>query len=244
MTVSASPADRVAHRMRPPGERGRPSRARMLLGGLGLLLLLAVAAWVLLGSSLLGVADVQVQGIHRVGRAAVIDAAGIERGTPLARVDTAAVAAKIGRIPAVSSVEVRRNWPRSVMVVIHERVPAAVRERGEGFVLVDRTGVVFDSVAVRPKHLPLVSAPVGAGAPALRAALDALDDVPLSIRGQVRSVLAASAEDVTFQLTRGRKVVWGDPTLGRRKGLVLAVLLTRKASIYDVSVPDTPTTRN
>jgi LacI family transcriptional regulator len=111
------------------------------------------------------------------------------------------------------------------------------------FVLVDRTGVVFDSVAVRPKHLPLVSAPVGAGAPALRAALDALDDVPLSVRGQVRSVLAASADEVTFQLTHGRSVVWGDATFGRRKGLVLAVLLTRKASIYDVSVPDAPTTR-
>jgi cell division protein FtsQ len=234
----------VNTRLAPWVRRHRVSRATVLLCLLGSLVVLGFGAWVLLGSSLLGVADVQVLGMHRVGRSEIIAAAGIRRGTPLARLDTAAVAAKVGRIPAVGNVEVRRDWPRSVTVVVHERVPAAVRERGEGFVLVDRTGVVFDQVTVRPKHLPLVSAPVGAGPPALRAALDALDDVPISVRGQVRSVLAASAEEVTLQLTHGRTVVWGDPGFGKRKGLVLAVLLTRKASIYDVSVPDAPTTRN
>jgi cell division protein FtsQ len=197
---------------------------------------------VLLASSLLGVADVHVQGNSRVGQAEVVTSAAISPGTPLARLDRAAIAAKVGRIPAVQSVEVRRDWPRSVTIVVHERVPAAVRQRGEGFVLVDRTGVVFDELSSRPKHLPLVSAPVGAGAPALRAALDALDDVPASIRGQVRSVFAASAEEITLELTRGRAVVWGDPSLGTRKGQVLAVLLTRKAHTYDVSVPDAPTT--
>ena len=243
MTVHGSLAGRRTEGLRLPGDQRRPSRARVLLGLLGAFVVLGAGAWVVLGSSLLGVAHVQVQGIHRVGRAAVVAAAGIDPGTPLARLDAASIAARIGRIPAVGSVEVRRDWPRGVTVVVHERVPAAVRQRGEHFVLVDRTGVVFDSVAVRPKHLPLVSAPVVAGAPALRAALDALDDVPLSVRGQVRSVLAASADEVTLQLTHGRSVVWGDATFGRRKGLVLAVLLTRKASIYDVSVPDAPTTR-
>lgn len=206
-------------------------------------MMLGLAAWVLLGSSVFGVVDVQVQGIHRVGRAEVVAAAGIDRGTPLARVNAAAVAAKVGRIPAVGTVEVLRDWPRSLTLVVHERVPAAVRERGTGFVLVDRTGVVFGQVDARPKRLPLVSAPVSAGAPALRAALDALDAVPLTIRGQVRSVRAASPDEVTLQLTRGRTVVWGDPGFGKRKGLVLAVLLTRKASVYDVSVPGAPTTR-
>jgi cell division protein FtsQ len=235
----------VAGRVRLPPFLRRPrlSRATVALVVLGSLVVLGVSAWVLLGSSLLGVADVQVQGTHRVGRAEVVDAAAVTRGTPLARVDTAAVAARVGRLAAVGSVEVRRNWPRALTVLVHERVPAAVRERGEGFVLVDRTGVAFGAVSSRPKRLPLVSAPVSAGAPALRAALDALDDVPPSVRGQVRAVLAASAEEVTLQLTRGRTVVWGDPGLGKRKGLVLAVLLTRKANVYDVSVPDAPTTR-
>ena len=226
-----------------PAGRPRLSRPTVVFLLLGTVLLAAAGAWVLLFSSLFGVAHVQVLGVDRVYRTQVIDRAGIARGTPLARLNTGEVAARIERIPAVRSVEVRRDWPRGVTVVIHERVPAAVRERGTGFVLVDRTGVVFGEVPDRPRDLPLVSAPVSAGAPALRAALDALDAVPPAIRGQVRSVRAASVDEVTLQLTRGRTVVWGDPGLGRRKGEVLAVLLTRKAKVYDVSVPDAPTTR-
>jgi cell division protein FtsQ len=239
MSVSQTFSGRFAHRVR----RRRLSRAKVALGVLGMAVLVGVGAWVVLASSLFGVANVQVQGLGRVQRAEILRTAAISPGTPLARLDTAAVAARVGRIPAVGSVEVVRDWPRSVTVVVHERTPAAVRERGTGFEVVDRTGVVFDEVSVRPKRLPLVSAPVSAGPPALRAALDALDAVPLSVRDQVRSVRAADAEEVTLQLTRGRTVVWGDPGLGQRKGAVLAVLLSRKARIYDVSVPDAPTTR-
>jgi cell division protein FtsQ len=243
MTAPVSLADRVGQRLRQPGERRRPSRVTVVLVALGAAVALGLAAWLLLVSSLFGVANVQVQGVSRVAETDVVDAANIAAGTPLARLDTAAVAARVARIPAVGSVDVVRDWPRGVTIVIHERVPAAVRERGSGFVLVDRTGVVFDQVATRPKHLPLVSAPVSAGAPALRAALDVLDAVPSSIRGDVRSVRAASPDEVTVQLTHHRTVVWGDTRLGSRKGAVLAVLLKRKAAVYDVSVPDAPTTR-
>jgi cell division protein FtsQ len=239
VTVTSSFGGRFEHRVR----RRRLSRLAVLLGVLATMAALALGAWLVLGSSLLGVADVQVQGAHRVGSTEVLDRAAIAKGTPLARLDTAAIATNVGRIAAVRSVEVRRDWPRSVTVVVHERVPAAVRPRGTGFVLVDRTGVVFGEVARRPRDLPLVSAPVAAGAPALRAALDALDDVPPGIRDQVRTVRAADAEEVTLQLTRGRTVIWGDPARGSRKGAVLAVLLSRKARIYDVSAPDAPTTR-
>jgi len=243
MTAPVSLADRVGQRLRQPGERRRPSRVTVVLVALGAAVVLGLVAWLLFVSSLFGVANVQVQGVSRVAETDVVDAANIAAGTPLARLDTAAVAARVARIPAVGSVDVVRDWPRGVTIVIHERVPAAVRERGSGFVLVDRTGVVFDQVATRPKHLPLVSAPVSAGAPALRAALDVLDAVPSSIRGEVRSVRAASPDEVTVQLTHHRTVVWGDTGLGSRKGAVLAVLLTRKAAVYDVSVPDAPTTR-
>jgi len=243
MTAPVSLADRVGQRLRQPGERRRPSRVTVVLVALGAAVVLGLVAWLLFVSSLFGVANVQVQGVSRVAETDVVDAANIAAGTPLARLDTAAVAARVARIPAVGSVDVVRDWPRGVTIVIHERVPAAVRERGSGFVLVDRTGVVFDQVATRPKRLPLVSAPVSAGAPALRAALDVLDAVPSSIRGEVRSVRAASPDEVTVQLTHHRTVVWGDTGLASRKGAVLAVLLKRKAAVYDVSVPDAPTTR-
>jgi cell division protein FtsQ len=241
--VTTNLADRMTVRLRERGRRHRPSRITVVLMVLGAGLVLGFAGWLLFFSSVFGVAHVQVQGNTQAGQADIVAAAKIPRGTPLARLNTAAVAARVESIPAVAGVDVRRDWPRGVTIVVRERVAAAVRERGTGFVLVDRTGVVFDQVDKRPKQLPLVSAPVSAGPPALRAALDALDAVPVAIRDEVRSVRAASTEEVTLQLTRGRTVIWGDTGLGARKGAVLAVLLTRKADVYDVSVPDAPTTR-
>ena len=89
----------------------------------------------------------------------------------------------------------------------------------------------------------MVSAPVDAGPPALRAALDVLEALPAAVRGSVRQVRAASAEEVVVQLSKGRTVRWGSPDRGARKAAVLAVLVTRKAHVYDVSAPDAPTTR-
>jgi cell division protein FtsQ len=38
-------------------------------------------------------------------------------------------------------------------------------------------------------------------------------------------------------------VLWGSVDRGARKAAVLAVLVTRRAAVYDVSAPDAPTTR-
>ena len=70
-----------------------------------------------------------------------------------------------------------------------------------------------------------------------------LDALPAEVRRQVREVRAAGLESVTLRLSRGRSVMWGSTERGDRKADVLAVLLSRKASVYDVSAPDTPTTR-
>jgi cell division protein FtsQ len=241
MSVSTKSAQVFAERVR----HRRWSGLRVLLVLLGLALLLVLAGWVLLRSSLFGVRHVAVDssGARRVSAAQVRDAAGIVSGTPLLRLDSAAVIHRVEQIPAVRSASVRRDWPRGVVITVTERTPAAVRVRGDGFVLVDRSGVAFADVPRRPRDLPLVTAPIGATASAVRAALDVLDSVPPSVRDQVRTVRATSTEDVRLELTRGRTVIWGSTERGDRKGAVLAVLLARKATVYDVSAPDAPTTR-
>lgn len=239
MTVSASSAGLFSRRVR----ARRWSRLRTFLVVLMLVALAGAAGWVFLGTSLFGVSSVQVAGTDRVTPAQVLGEAAIDKGTSLARLDTAAVAARVARLPAVRQVDVQRSWPRSVAIVVHERVPAAVRVRGPGFVLVDRSGVAFAQVAHRPRDLPLVTAPIGAGASAMRAALDVLDSVPAPVRDEVRTVRAATPDDVRLSLTKGRTVLWGTTERGARKGSVLVVLLSRKATVYDVSAPDAPTTR-
>ena len=239
MTTTTTPLEpRLAAR----GRARRRTRLTITLSVLALLVLLGVAGWLLLGTSVFGVRDVQVTGTSRLDPAEVRSVAAVQAGAPLATLDTAAVVDRLAKLPVVRAVEVQRRWPHTVAIVVHERTPAAVQQRGPAFVLVDRTGVVFDEVAKRPRGLPLVSAPVDAGAPALKAALDVLDALPAAVSGQVRQVRAAGPEDVQVQLSRGRTVEWGSTERGARKAAVLAVLLTRKASVYDVSAPDAPTT--
>jgi cell division protein FtsQ len=202
-----------------------------------------VAGWLLLGTGVLGVRDVRVTGTSLLDPAEIRSVAAIRAGAPLATLDTGSVAARLARLPAVRAVEVTRHWPRTVEIRVHERQAAAVQARGPAYVLVDRTGVAFAPVDRRPAGLPLVSAPVDAGAPALRAALDVLEQLPAAVRDEVRQVRAASREDVEILLSHRRTVLWGSVDRGARKAAVLAVLVTRNAAIYDVSAPDAPTTR-
>lgn len=239
MTVSTSLPVRAA-------ERGRARRRSRLVVVLTVLLLVGLGVgtgWLVLGSGALGVETVRVTGVSRLLPEQVVARAAIEPGTPLARLDTEAVVRRLSGLAPVRNVEVVRDWPRTVRIEVSERVPAAVQARGSSWVLVDRSGVAFDTVHRRPAGLPRVSAPVHEGAPALRATLDVLDALPAEVRRQVREVRAAGLESVTLRLSRGRSVMWGSTERGDRKAAVLAVLLSRKASVYDVSAPDTPTTR-
>jgi len=218
-------------------------RARL---GVALLLVLTLAAgtgWVALRSSALGVDSVRVSGVSRLTADEVRSAAAIPAGTPLVRLDTAAVARRLSRLTAVRGVEVRRDWPGTVIIAVRERTPVAARVVGTSFALVDAEGVAFATRDRRPNRLPLVSAPVADGPAALRAAVHALTALPPTVREDVRQVRAATVEQVSILLSRGRLVVWGSIERAQRKAAVLAVLLTRKASVYDVSAPDTPTTR-
>jgi len=239
VSLSTSLPDRAAER----GRARRRTRLRVAAGAVVVGGLLAAAGWLVLGSGALGVERVRVTGVDRLAVGEVAARADIAPGTPLARLDTGAVARRLTTLAAVRDVEVLRRWPRTVEIAVRERVPAAVQPAGSDWVLVDRTGVAFATEARRPAGLPVVTAATREGRRGLRAGLDVVDALPPSVRQKVRTVHVASAEEVTLRLSRGRTVVWGSPERGERKAAVLAVLLGRKASVYDVSAPDTPTTR-
>ena len=100
MTASATSGRFVARRV----SARRWSRLRVVVV-LGLLLaLVGAAGWVMLGSPLLSVRSVQVAGASRVTPAEVLAVADVAPATPLARVDTDAVARRVGALVAVRSV--------------------------------------------------------------------------------------------------------------------------------------------
>ena len=235
--------------LRPRRRSRRPaSRRRRLLIALAVAVVVGgAAAWVLLGSSLLAVRTVEVDGASGLSEEQVVDVAGIAQGTPLVRVDTDAAAARVAELPQVSAVEVTRGWPGTVVVTVVERVPVAVVTVRGTRSLVDAGGTVFDTITgpTPAGVVPLDVPDPGPDDRATGAALGALTALPGDVREQVTGVAARSADDVTLTLTDGRTVLWGSSARTDRKAEVLDALLTQidagtlePAQTLDVSTPD------
>jgi cell division protein FtsQ len=217
---------------------------RVAFFALALAGLAGFAAWALFGSQLLAVRSVVVSGTHLVPASEVLAIAGVEPGTPLIRLNTGQVAARVDTIRQVRSAQVTRSWPDRVVIVVQERTPAlAVPAPGGGFDLVDGTGVIVLWAAARPGDLPLypATAPVTLlrGDPDLGAAAAVLGELPARIRRSVESVTAPSPDQVTLQLAGGITVVWGGTGQVAAKSEELSVLMRTHSQYYDVSAPGT-----
>ncbi|HTS98446.1 MAG TPA: FtsQ-type POTRA domain-containing protein [Streptosporangiaceae bacterium] len=227
-----------------PGQSGGPWKAAFF--AVAAVAIVAAAAWALLGSSVLVVRSVTVTGTAggaAVTRAEVLRAAGVALGTPLVRVNTAAVARRVESITQVQSAQVTRDWPDSVVIAIRERTPALAVATAGGFALVDRFGVMVSEVAARPPGLVLLAGVANPaalrGSPAVRAAVTVLGQLPPQIRDRVLAVSAPSAETVTLDLRGGVTVLWGGTDRPAAKAAELAILMRTRASSYDLSNPGT-----
>ena len=226
------------------------ARSRRWLAVLLLVSVLGIAggvAWALLGSRFFSVRSVVVTGTHLVQESEVLAVADVEPGTPLIRVNTARIAARVLTIRQVRSVRVSTSWPDRVVIAVQERTSAlAVALPGGGFDLIDADGVVVRSAATRPRGLPLYSTTAAVsslpGNPDVGAAAAVLGELPASLRSSVSSVTAPSPDQVTLQLRSGVTILWGGADDAAAKAEELAVLMPTHAHYYDVSSPTTAVT--
>jgi len=271
---ASGPRARVAQRApggRDAGEpvpRGRQARSggrrKAVFFTLTAAAIVAAAAWALLGSRLLVARSVRVTGAPQAQQAEVLRAAAIAPGTPLIRIDPAAVARRVERIAQIQSAEVSRDWPGTVVIAVRERTPALAVPAGGGCALVDRFGVVVSHVARCPPGMVLLgSAPADLaaqsgksavrqgppadlaalrGSAAVGAAVTVLHELPPSIRRLVRAVSAPSAGAVTLDLPDGVRVLWGGTGRPAAKAAELAILMRAKASFYNLSDAGTAVT--
>ncbi len=210
----------------------------------GVLVVAVAAGWLVYGTSVLGVTRLRVVGTHVVADSQVRDAADVAPGTPLARVDAAAVARRVARLPAVAHVHVERAWPGTLVISVTERMPVAAVAGGSGWGLLDGTGVLYEAVRAKPAGLPQVrlSSP-GPGDPATRAALRVLATLQPELRARLTMLLAPSPTEISLVLTGGRTVVWGDAEDSAKKARAAAYLLGKPGTVIDVSAPDVAVVR-
>lgn len=240
--VRAHP-DAVPHSVRRFMRRARQRRIRATRPWaiLAVVVVLAgLAGWVTYGTSLVGVREVRVTGVDILTAGQVRQTADIRDGTPLARVDLAAVRERVSRLAPVEQVTVRRDWPHAIVVQVTERTPVAVVPQEKKFLLVDRTGVGFHTVASRPRGLATMVVDTPADLPAAARVLDALTP---RLRAELVSITVDGPARIRLKLTGGREVIWGDATQSDRKAKVATALLARDGETYDVSAPDVVTIR-
>lgn len=223
--------------------------------------------WVVYGSGVFAATAVEVTGAHRLSKAQVASAAQVSMGTPLARVDVDAVAARVGQLSQVAGVTVHRAWPHTVRVEVQERVPVAAVHRQGRWWLVDRTAVVVATRQQRPDGLPRLAVDrPQPDDPTARTALAVIDSLDGSLREDLRKVSASSPDGVRLRVVvgsgekgergsahrhagnaRGAKftVVWGNADRADKKARVLRALREAKphADVYDVSTPGVATVR-
>lgn len=217
----------------------------------GLVLALgAVAVWAVLGSTLLALHQVKVTGagasqVARVGPAQVRHVIGVQEGTPLARVDLDEVESRVERLPGVASATASRDWPSSLWVDVIEREPVAVIDVDGTWQAVDATGTVFGAYDQAPAGMPELL-PGEVDPAQLRSTLaeagSVLGALEPSLSARVDSVEMTSPDDIELVLTSGERVRWGNAQDSARKAEVLMVLLRIPAAVYDVTVPELPTT--
>jgi cell division protein FtsQ len=209
---------------------------------LAMLVTVLGVGYLVIFTSTFGARSVNVAGARTIPADAVRAAAAIEPGTPLVRLDTDAVAARVGKLPKVFSVQVSRSFPSTVEITIVERTPVAIVSSATNVHLVDGTGLDYEVVKQAPPGLPeLVVATVKPDDPSTRAAVSVLGAIPQQLRAQVASVTAKTPGSVQLVLADERMVKWGSAENSQRKAAVLAPLLTRPGKIYDVATPEFPT---
>lgn len=207
---------------------------------------LALLGWGLWSGPLLAVRSVQVDGASTMPAELVREAAGIQDGRSLLRVDVDAARGAVAELPQVESVTVTRGWPSRVVITLVERTPLAVVGEAGRRSLVDERGVLFDSVTGEAPAgvVPLSVRDPGPDDEATLAALAAIAALPEAVREQVAEVSAPDADAIVLTLDDGTVVRWGGADESGTKAETLAALLAtfaegtlEPAAEVDLSVP-------
>lgn len=226
-------------------------RTRWIRAGIGALVAVVLLGlgWVVCFSDVFAVRSVQVAGVARLDPAQVERVAQVPHGGSLALLDTAPIAARIRTLAPVADVDVSRKFPNTVRISITERTPVVVLSSPAGRRLVDADGVAYAPAGEGAENRYLVVRTTNPELPAadVKQILAMLAALPEQLRAEVDEVEADLVQDMTVLLKDKRQVVWGGPEQPEFKTRVLDVLLrdkkTRGSKIFDVSVPEAPTTR-
>ena len=222
--------------------RSRRRRKALVFIALALVLaLLGVSVWGVYYSSALVTKKVNVIGIHKLTRTQVSLAAQVPLGVPLARQDLEAITERTTTLPVIESAAITRDWPSTITITVVERRPVLAVRQSSGYVVVDKSGVAYQTQPVLPPEVVLAEVNPG-DTPLLSEMATVAAALPLKLRGKVDRITAGSRDGIVLVMRSGLIVNWGGSSDSELKAQVVNALLKQKPkSAIDVSSPHNPT---
>ena len=214
------------------------------------LLVLGVGAYATTKSSFFSVKDVEVIGTgFRVSEAEVLEAAGMNADSSMVGLNVKEIDERVTAIPWVAQVDIERNWPDSVRIILEERTASliAVIPSGQKFLL-DRSGVVLEETREGDLELPIIRVDsvgvLGAQITGITPLLRAAEEVTPDLQAWILA-LAPTGGGVRAELVGGVVAELGiGDTDFRDEMRSLATVLTRVQlsciELIDVSIPQNP----
>ena len=217
----------------------------------GVAVVLVAAGFGVSQSPLLDVDEIEVIGGPRTGADKILEAAGVEVGTPLLGLDLSGPRETIAALPWVDQVRSSRTWGGKVTFDVTEREAVAQIPVNDGWALADGRGRVLQ-VTPTPANLPVVLfSPVpqpggwlrGAALPLLEAS-----EALIPLQGDDIGSISWVNGQVVVDLPGGGEVYWGGRDDPRGKAIALATMLAKvvdencleKLQKIDLSVPELP----
>ena len=198
---------------------------------------LALVAW--------RMSEIRVSGSGgQLSPASVTKVIGDQEGRSLLLIDVAKQAKRVDKaFVRVRSVTIEREWPRGLNVMVTMRVPVAVLKTAKGYQILDGDAVVLETRSSQPAGLAVIESSGKINSVQVQSITTAMGALDESVRSQVVSASATESGYVSFKLSSGASVIWGDNDRPALKARVLKTLLSIQASVYDVSYPLNPTTK-
>ena len=245
--AARGPSGLPSSRARFDARAARVRRRPWVLSALLVVVLAVVAGgvWLVELSPVLAARAVRVEGVPARDVAGIVGRARVPIGTPLAKVNTLAIARRVIGTASLAEVTVSRSWPGTVLISATPRVPVLAVKNPQGQVkVVDAKGVAYATVTSPPKGVPLINTVEDPSSlESMRAAMTVLRALSPGQRDKVTRVTVMGPNMVTLKLG-GVTVVWGGASEPELKVKVMTALLRQKdVETIDVSAPRTPVIR-
>lgn len=218
-------------------------------------MLIAAIVFSLLEAPLFEARSVNVSGNARTSEGLILDALAIPDDQALLLYDIGAAEDAVGALPWVREVDISRQWPSTLQVVIRERGVAASIGRPDGseWLVLSEDGVVVERRATPPGGVPLIvgtnpmvaAARIGQPVDDAARALEIALNVPGQLESWITTWTLAADGTLTAELVGSARANFGSFEDSRTQFVSLASILDGGAELtcldlIDLSVADTP----